>query len=168
MTTLDNFGVAPPCKLLEADMPDGTHRWITMTAAYDLRKAPDGKNYGIHGSEMRFGVKRGEITVTLCWMMPFFLPHIRNTLPLTLSRDYDGLGSIDYHSPVPLYPDQIPVHDCQYTGGDCYCDGTSLGASELFDKAVADPSEIWKTLISWLEDTERRVKEQKEDARNFS
>lgn len=42
---------------------------------------------------------------------------------------FETLG-IESHSKEPLYEGHKPIPNCDVTGGDCYCDGTSLYASE--------------------------------------
>jgi hypothetical protein len=158
-------------RLLTEKRPDGSIRWLDMTPAFDKRDPDPKKNYGIHGAELHFGVSRGEVTVVLRWMTPFHLPEVRaylNNHYLGRDRLFDGLGGIDYHASVPLYEGAYKQQNCMYTGGDCYGDRTATGAGELFDKAVADPEEIWKTLDSWLVDTEKKLADQKQDERWFS
>lgn len=167
MPTLQELGVPKAIKLLTEHHPDGTERWITVTPAYDLRHSEPKQNYGIHGCEMVFGIKRGEVTIILRWMTDFHLKSVRQELETRTGhrRFPDGLGEINYHSPVALYEGQHPVEDCHYTGGKCYCDGSGIAASDLFEKFVRDPSVLWGKLISWLEDTESRVKAMREAER---
>ena len=59
---------------------------------------------------------------------------------------------LEQHNNSPLYPDQKPVSNCWVTGGDCYCDGTSMGARELLghiDPEGNDDGYIWCTLEWW-------------------
>lgn len=155
-------------RLLTEVRADGVTRWMDMSSAYDLRSHP--KNYGIHGAQMNFGVKRGDVAVTLYWMTPFHLAHVREELNgKTYVGDlFDGLGGIDYHSPVALHEWQTPRETCEHTGGICFSDGTATGAGDLWEKFIQDPEELWKELESWLVDTEKRVAEQRELTRNMT
>lgn len=155
-------------RLLEQQFPDGTLRWMEMRAGWDKRDPEPRKNFGIHGAELIFGVSRGNLAVVLVWMTPFYLRETRKHLQYHRLRDYDGLGSIDYHSKVQLYEGQSKITNCEYTGGDCYCDGSAIAAGELFDRTVEDPEEIWKTLVSWLEEKEKQIRDEQRDARNYS
>jgi hypothetical protein len=55
---------------------------------------------------------------------------------------------LEIHSCVPIYPNQKPLKNCEVTGGDCYCDGTSLTASEWLGDVNPDNSDdrIWADL----------------------
>lgn len=168
MTSLEDLGVKPSARLFIQHCPDGTERWLEMSPSYDLTAHP--KNYGIHGADLRFGIKRGRVTVVLHWMTPFYLPHLREKLDNNPwhKKLFSGLGSIDYHLPIPTWEGQTPVENCEYTGGDCYCDGSGLEAGKLFDRAVADPAQIWVTMVEWLEEAEKRMEAEITNKRNLS
>lgn len=163
------MALIPHAKLFEQTMPDGTERWLTARAAYDLRDPNPSKNYGIHGMEFTFGVRRGNLCVTWTLMPDWYLPHVRCEVDRRQKRSlFGGLGSIDYHSPTQFYEGQEPIQGCEYTGGDCYCDGSGLGARDLFDKWTANPDVMWQELEQRLKDCEMRVQEEKANVRNFS
>lgn len=69
---------------------------------------------------------------------------------------------IEKHSKTPLYEGQEPLKDCEVTGGDCYCDGTSLMARErlghINPDSKNDDDTIWMTLHyffrAWFEEEE--------------
>lgn len=160
---------------LLSETVDGVERWLNFNPAWDKRpKAPHEKNYGVHGAELVFGVKRANTAVVWVLMLDWYLPQVlqwwkEKGLSQLANRPFDGLGSIDYHSPVSLYEGHSKVEDCGWIGQDCYCDGSATASGELFAKMVAEgPAVVWKTLTEWLVETERRVKEQKQDERNFS
>jgi hypothetical protein len=164
-------------RLLTQVTPNGIERWLTMYPGYDFVSQIPRKDYGIHGVELQFGVKRGNVAVIWTLMTDWFLPQVRRRLwvkgdsieYLCGKRDFfDGLGGIDYHSPVALHTDQTEIEDCKYTGGKCFPGGSGLGSIELFNKMTSDPNEIWRTLDKWLLETEDRVREQIRDARQFS
>ncbi len=59
---------------------------------------------------------------------------------------------IERHSVKPLYENQSPLEKCFVTGGDCYCDGTSLGADERLgwiNPNGSDDEAIWNVLDSY-------------------
>jgi len=65
---------------------------------------------------------------------------------------------IERHSKSPIYEGQRPVKDCHVTGGDCYCDGTSLWAERDLGHICPDGKDddsIWGVLhgyyYSWIE-----------------
>jgi hypothetical protein len=159
--TKDDLGIKN-VTLLEQTMPGGVVRKLEASSAYDLRSHP--KNYGIHCMDHWWSVQRGNVAVTWRLFSGWWLEQNRESG----QRVPDGLGSIDRHSPVPLYEFETPQHDCKYTGGDCYCDGTSLGSTDLFNKFLLDPDEVWRTLEEWLVETEGRIEKEKSAARDLS
>lgn len=160
-------------RMLEQQMPDGSVRWMDFAPAWDKKpKKPGDPNYGVYGAEITFGISRGRLTCTFMLMTDWMLPHVIEDWRrrgLDKQKPYDGLGSIDIHSPVSTWEDDTPIKDCKYTGGKCYCSGSSLAARDLFQKWITEgPEVVWKELESWLDDHEGKVKEEKENARNFS
>lgn len=145
-------------------MPSGITRRLDARAAFDLRDSNPAKNYGIGSLDLWFVVKRANVAVTWRLFTGWYLEKNRDRP----ARYPDGLGSIDYHSPVPLYVDQTPQRDCEYTGGDCYCDGSSLESNTLFNKWLEDPEYVWVELEEWLERTEKRIADERENARALS
>lgn len=145
-------------RLLTETLPSGITRWMEIQSGWD--EMASGR--GIHGAELRFGVQRGKVAVTLNWMTPFFLPETRRRLEtgVRIKYEFDGLGGIEYHSPIRLHEWQSSVAGCEYTGGDCYGDGTAIGAGELFDQVVADPGKLWPKLEEWLVETEQRIEQE--------
>lgn len=65
---------------------------------------------------------------------------------------------IEKHRTKPIYKGQEPLKNCNVTGGDCYCDGTSLQASREFGRINPEKEDdyIWETLRHyyriWIED----------------
>lgn len=57
---------------------------------------------------------------------------------------------IEYHSTKPLYLNHTPLDNCEITGGVCYCDGSSLYASERLGYVDPDNNnhedDIWAVL----------------------
>lgn len=64
---------------------------------------------------------------------------------------------IERHSTKPIYEGQKPLKNCDVTGEDCYCSGTSLYASENLGHIDPDNSDnfIWAELYylysEWFE-----------------
>lgn len=150
---------------------NGIIRWLNILPAWDKRSAESRKNYGIHGLELLFGVQRGKFAVTwrimTDWMLKAAqqefdqrrLPHIPRF----------GLGSLDYHSPVIQYKGQVPIANCQFTDGDCYCGSTYVGAEELWHRMVAEgPNPVWEKLEEWLKNCEAKANAEDSNNRNFS
>lgn len=69
---------------------------------------------------------------------------------LIFDCNYHGFMThgLEMHSKKPLYEGQAPVDNCDVTGGDCYCDGTSLGARERLGhiNPEDDDAFIWHEL----------------------
>ena len=62
---------------------------------------------------------------------------------------------IESHNRQPVYDEQTPVEGCEVTGGKCYCDGSSLQASErlgyINPNRELDDSYIWAVLHEYYE-----------------
>ena len=59
---------------------------------------------------------------------------------------------IEMHSKNPLWSEQTPISNCWVTGGDCYCDGSSMAAREELGHISPDGKDddyIWLTLEDW-------------------
>lgn len=151
-------------------LPNGICRCLTITGAWDKRSDNPAKNYGVHGMDLYFEVKRANIGATARFFTNW---HLEIVLYWWKSRGIspssnEGLGSIDYHSPIALYEGQTPTTLCKVTGGNCYGGGSSLAAVDIWRKFKEDPESIWTTLEEHLVETEARVAEQLELTRNFS
>lgn len=57
---------------------------------------------------------------------------------------------LEIHSKTPNYEGHTPIENCEVTGGDCYCDGSSLMASERLGfvnpDSEQDEKNIWFVL----------------------
>lgn len=145
-------------RILTETTTEGIERWLELHPSYDHRS--ETPNSGCHNVEMTFGIRRGRVVVT--WRLihtDWYHKELREDLDKQgTRRDLpDGFGSIDYHSPVKQYKWQTAVKDCQYTGGDCYCDDSGLASRVLFNQACRDPAQIWITLEEWLQKHEQKV-----------
>ena len=158
-------------KLISETAPAGITREIHLSAAYDKRSPDPSKNYGIHGCEWQFIVRRnGNAIVWQIMSTDWYLPHVRKELEAkSLRKDLpDGLGDVGYHSKIKFYEEQPSNEHCYATNGPCYYNGACLQSNELFDKAVADPAIIWPELEKWLVELEQHQQQELADIRNFS
>jgi len=70
-------------------------------------------------------------------------------------RDANHYGfypfGVEKHSPTPLFEGQEPSKNCVVTGGDCYCDGTSMGAFKMYQHLDPneDPAYVFRSLEIW-------------------
>lgn len=78
------------------------------------------------------------------------------------SHGFDAHG-IERHKKTPDREGHTPVKDCDVTGGDCYCDGTSLAASERLGWINPDSSDD-DAIYNVLEEYYFHWFERKEDA----
>lgn len=61
---------------------------------------------------------------------------------------------IEIHDKKPIYENQKPLKNCEVTGGDCYCDGTSLMAERqlgFINPSGEDDVYIWNVLHDWFD-----------------
>lgn len=137
--------------------PDGIEHRIIMRGAYDFRDPRPNQNFGIHNAELDFVVSRNHAAVNWHFSTGWWPAKLRKEIPSLDQNNHNGLGGIEIHSPIPLYEGQTPVADCDYTGGDCYCDGSALASRKLFELAVLDPGVIWPHLEARLLKLEQQI-----------
>ena len=154
-------------KLLEQLMPSGITRSMGLHPGYETGASR-------HNAEVSFVVARGDCAVEWMFHSGWFLKETRKH-PKMANYNYlpDGLGAISYHSPTPQYDGQTPssgdgANPCEYTHGTCYGDAGYQDSNTLFDKVVKEPEEVWRYLEERLGQIEARVKEERENERNFS
>jgi len=132
-------------------------RIIKFTPAFDKRSSDPKKNYGIRGVNLGFYLKGEKGTIQFIIYTNWFLPHVMKELKHDTTWKYDdGVwcpfkplpADVGYHSPVPLYEGQtINYHDCEWTGGACYYDGSGLNAKRVFEILCKEGDEgVWKEL----------------------
>lgn len=126
-------------------------RITNVRGAFDKRNPDPKKNYGIHSMELHFILKGPKGAVQFLVYTGMHLPHVEAELWGKRGEwnPFHPMGAdIGYHSPHPVYEGQTAVHsDCQYTGGECYYDGTSLGADEFMPEFLAGgDSAVWAML----------------------
>jgi hypothetical protein len=116
-----------------------THE-ITMAPAFDKRSADPKKNYGVHGVDLWFAVRKDGEGITFAIFTNWMLPHVQEE---TDARDL-GTGytrymfhkpqpaGVDIHRKTPQYEGQLAKENCSVTGGICYADGSGLLAEEFY------------------------------------
>lgn len=131
-------------------------REVTFLPAWDKRDPNPNKDYGVHNVELVMVLKHPP-TKTAVQFVLFtgwhwldldehgFHRTVRNPCPADLS----------YHSPKPLYDEQSRAEDdCVLTGGDCYHDGSGLGAYGVYKILLREGSDgVWKHLREYWEAT---------------
>lgn len=132
-------------------------RIVEFNPAYDERNNPKG-NYGIHGVNLRMMLKGDKGVVQFVLYTNWHLPHVQDELESkmvgkdkfyiqTITRPLPA--DLGYHSPKPIYEDQLPMSDsCEYLDGhECYYDGSGLNAERIYDVLLKEGSEgVWREL----------------------
>ena len=125
-------------------------RQIQFEAAYDKRDADPSKDYGIHGVTIRFAVSGDEGATQFLLYTNWQLPHVdeewaTRDIPESLRKPMPA--DLGYHSKKPSYNDHTPQKDCEWAGGDCYYDGSSLAADAVFKRLLIEGEEgVWAEL----------------------
>lgn len=132
-------------------------RSIRFEAAYDKRDPDPSKNYGVHGVTIRFVVSGDEGATQFLLYTGWQLPHVekewseRSDLPQSLRQPMPA--DLGFHSKTPHYEDHTPMKDCEWTGGDCYYDGSSLNADPVFKRLLEEGEDgVWATLEDYYAD----------------
>ena len=123
-------------------------RKVVFRPAFDRRHTDPKQNYGVNGVEIVFSVTGPEGGVTYTIMTHWMLPHVTAEMSAAGNSLFAKPTSagLDGHWKVPQYEGQPPIIDCPITGGDCYCDGTSI-TKDLFAQFLAEgDSAIWTKL----------------------
>lgn len=130
--------------------------------AYDKRNV-NGKNYGIHGAELLMILKGDYGAVEFVVYTNWHLPHVQAELLKTRNDELDIKCSflpfpsnLGYHSKQAMYEGQdVASTNCEYCDREpCYCDGTSLGSTEVFNILVKEGSDaVWTFLKKYYVDT---------------
>lgn len=133
---------------------------VEVSGAFDRRNPDPQKNYGIHGMELRFVLKGKKGAVQFLVYTPIHLPYVSDELFSSGKKHnpFHAMGvDIGYHAKAPQYEGQsVQRHDCPYTDGTCYYDGSSLMADEFMPTfLVGGTSAVWPMLEAkyreWLE-----------------
>lgn len=126
-------------------------RRVEITPAYDKRSTDPKKNYGIGGCTVRFLLTGPQGAMQFVVLTDWYLPHTKRELREngTLRSDlYPMAFDLGYHSPKPMHEGQSPMEqECDVLGGQCYYDGTTLGAEPIVDVMLREGSEgVWREL----------------------
>ena len=138
---------------------------IVLSPAYDKRHKNPEKNYGIRDVKLRFYLKKNnraiQFIVSTGWQLPHITDEMLNkyTSPDEIRLFFCPTSyDLGYHSPVPMYDGQEPISDdCEITGGDCYYDGSTLAAENIYKILLYHGSDgVWKELERvWRDKFER-------------
>jgi hypothetical protein len=133
-------------------------RVIDMSPAFDKRSSVPGKNYGIHGVDMRMVLKGPKGAVQFLLFTNWFLPHTQRELDEKHSSHsccHPIPADLGYHSLTPMYEDHGSMGACEYLGGaTCYYDGSGLNAEPIFEILLREGSEgVWKALEAYYTQT---------------
>lgn len=164
MKTRAELNMVPTRTIFEQEV-NGITRKLQANAAYDLKA----EGFGIHGVELVVVVERKPVAIELLWMTGWHLPKVREGLDTLSTKHYEfsGIGSVSYHSPIPLYEGQsLRASNCQVTGGKCYSDSSFLASGEIFDQFVADPDSLWKELERRLVEQEKEIEKERKEMRS--
>lgn len=127
-------------------------REVNFQPAFDKRSPNPRQNYGIHGVDMNMVLVGPKGAIDLHIHTNWYLPHVakeiafRRPNPDEILMAFQPMAAqIGYHSSTPQYEGQEPrVYDCQFTGGDCYTDGSGLQAERFLDLLITKGSEaVW-------------------------
>lgn len=143
-------------------------RIIEIIPAFDKRYTTPGKNYGVHGVDMRFVLKGNEGAVQFVLYTNWHLPHVEKELDSRTDIGFPHLSchpqpaDLGYHSPRPVYEGHKVVNDkCPYIDGrPCYYDGSGLNAEEVYKVMVEKGGDaMWKELKDYYDRTFKKVEE---------
>jgi len=136
---------------------------ITLYPAYDKRHPDPSKNYGIHGVDLLFVLegKNGAVQFKLFtnWQLPHVTEEFLNKSHMWTKDKIDLYffpmpADLGYHSKVPHYEGHEKIsRECEWTGGDCYYDGSTLNAEPIYEILLREGSEgIWQELEKYYKD----------------
>ena len=135
---------------------------IELYPAYDKRNSDPSKNYGIHGVDLKFVLVGESGAVQFNLFTNWQLPHVtKEFMEKTTNnkRDIDLYfmpmpADLGYHSKIPHYEGQLTMsEDCEFTGGICYYDGSTLNAERIYDVLLKEGSDgVWRELEDYYKD----------------
>jgi hypothetical protein len=136
----------------ECAQGSGLERIVRVRGAYDKRDPDPSKNYGIHGMDLLFILKGPLGAVQFLVFTPMHLPHVQEELwRNNRHRDWNPFkpmgADIGYHAPHAQYEGQSPMKCDLMPSGECYYDGTGLGAEEFMPTFLSEGSDaVWTML----------------------
>ena len=121
---------------------------VEFRAAFDKRDPDPSKDYGIHGVDMTFYLVKDNRAIQFMLYTGWHLPHVREEGKRKGWKNKPLPADLGYHSPVPMYEDDLPItDDCHVIEGPCYYDGSSLAADDVFEILVSEGSDgVWTRL----------------------
>lgn len=133
---------------------------IVLYPAFDKRDPNPSKNYGVHGVDLRFYLKKDNKAVQFVLYTNWQLPHVtrEQVHRLHSSKDIEIFwqpmpADVGYHSPYPMYDDQPASDNCHLIEGDCYYDGSGLAANDMFEVLLHKGSDgVWCELEKYWHD----------------
>lgn len=112
-------------------------RTVAFRPAFDKTHPDPKKNYGIGSVILVIGLTGPLGTISCEFYTDWYLKKNQRSVDQhNATRDLthiNRLGSIDSHSPTSQYEGQFMAHECMWTGGVCYCDGSSLQGGEMLE-----------------------------------
>jgi hypothetical protein len=123
---------------------------FVISPAWNKRDPNPNKDYGIHCCDLFFYLSGDEGFINLQIFTGWYLLQDRHALK-ELGDMYPTGSDLSYHSKVPLYEGQeLSRKDCRLTGGDCYCDGSTLLAEDLTkDMVIGGSNVVWKRMLEF-------------------
>ena len=140
-------------------------RIVEFNPAYDKRDSDPGKNYGIHGVDLRMVLKGDKGAVQFVLYTNWHLPHVQDELiGKSVGEDATYLdmmfsplpADLGYHSYKPMYEGQYQATEsCEYLEGKpCYYDGSSLNAKRVYEVLLTEGSDgVWRELEEYYDYT---------------
>ena len=141
-------------------------RIVELTPAYDKRDPNPGKNYDVHGVNLRMVLKGKRGAVHFLLYTDWHLPSVRDWLEAKGYHNDPLPADVGYHSPVPMYEGQEPISEaCEYLDGKpCYYDGSGLAAEDMFDTLTREgDAGVWRELEAYYERTFGALSEEADD-----
>ena len=145
-----------------SEMAEILERKLEITPAYDKRSMEPGKDYGVHGVEMRWYVVGPAGAIQFVLYTNWHLKHVQDEQDARLDRRFPHLSchpmpaDIGYHSHVPHYEGHTPMSkECHILKGPCYYDGSGLQADDFYRILVEHGGDVlWEALekryVEWL------------------
>jgi len=135
-------------------------KWIEFYPAFDKRDPNPSKNYGIHGVELKFYLKKDNKAVQFVLFTNWQLPHVTKENSAKFSEAYDielfftpMPADLGYHSPYPMYEGQTSYENCHLIKGACYYDGSGLAADRIYQVLLNEGSDgVWRELEEYWND----------------
>lgn len=130
-------------------MTDKLTRSVEMYPAYDKRDSDPKKNYGISSATLKFLLSGPKGTIQFSILTGWHLPHVAKELEAKGRPFGEPMGmDLGYHAHAKQYESQeVMQNKCDYLGGPCYYDGTSLGAQDLMATLLENGLDaVWEVM----------------------